>query len=190
MMTARVLIVAALGSALLVGCNAHQKRAMALREAQVSLEEEVPERAGLQIDRAEHLTRRYGLAATVQSDVLRAEAHLQMGELSLAKALGEKIAAAHVPGTEPRAEAEEILAKVAIREGAFVEAQLHLSEAKRSYTDPGDQARVTDLTHLVRGLQAYSQGETLAARSHWQSIGNQRVRDSVMASVPAVAQSR
>lgn len=189
-MTARLCLVAALLSTALVGCNAQKQRAMALQHAQTSLEEEFPQRAGLQLDQADSLTDRFNLKPEVQADILRAETHLQLGELSMARALGEKVAAAYVPGTQPRAEAEEILAKVAIREGEFVEAQLRLSEAKRSYTDPSDLARVQDLALLVQGLQAYSQGETLSARSTWNSIGNVKLRESVLASMPAVAKTR
>jgi Flp pilus assembly protein TadD len=189
-MTARLCLAAALLSAFLAGCNAHKQRAMALEQAQTSLEEQFPQRAQLQLDKADKLTRRYGLKPTTQSDILRAEAHLQLGELSMAKALGQEVSSAYVPGTVERAEAEEILAKVAIREGQFVEAQLRLSEAQRSYTDPADLARVGDLTLLVQGLQAYAQGETLVARSRWDSIGNEALRKSVLASVPAVATNR
>ncbi|MFP4355568.1 MAG: hypothetical protein ACLFUJ_10650 [Phycisphaerae bacterium] len=175
------LIAVVLSVAALAGCNAQKQHAMALEDAQVSLAEQFPERAQLQLDKADRIARENRLKTGIESQVLRAEALLQMGQVEQAQQIAQQIAADYVPGTIQRAQAEELLAKVAIRQGRFLDAQMNLSEADRSYTSPVDKARINDLLNLVRGLEAWSGGRTVAAKTHWDSIVDKDLRSSVLA---------
>ena len=183
-MKARLLVAVAAAAFALTGCNAQQQHDMALADAQQSLQQQFPEKAQLQIDQADRIADRHSVRRGVESKILRAEANIQMGRLDEAQRIAEEITASEVPGTVARAQAEEVLAKIAIRQGRFLDAQLHLNEADRSYVAMEDKARVTDLGHLVRGLEAYSQGQTQIARTHWKSIADEQMRASVAPEAP------
>ncbi len=174
-------IAAALALVAVAGCNAQKQHAMALENAEVSLDQDFPERAELHLNKADRIARENRLKTGVESSVLRAEALIQMDRLEEAQRIAQQIADDYVPGTAPRAQAEELQAKIAIRQARFLDAQVHLNEAHRSYTDAADRGRITDLLNLVRGLEAFSDGKTLAARTHWNSINDAQLRESILA---------
>ena len=174
-----IMALAALG--LLAGCGAQTKYDLEIREAHVALGADFPELAGKHLDRADRIAAKNDLKPRPESALLRAEAHLRRGEVAEARAVARAVADRHVPGTRPRGQAEEVLAKVAIRQGRFAEARNHLDQAARSYRAEEDKRRVADLTLLVRGLQAYARGQVQTARQHWRRIADPELKSSVIA---------
>lgn len=173
---------------LLVGCGAEKEHALTVGKAQDALEARFPEKACEHLDEADALARKHRLSGGEDTAVLRCEAMIQQNDLAGARLLAEKIAGRNVPGTRGRARAEEILGKIDIRLGMFDAAIRHLNEADRSYQDGPDRRRVGDLIHLARGLRAYSDGETIAARGHWRSIRDAELRLAITSSRLGAAQ--
>ncbi len=182
--TATILVAALLTA----GCGAETEHALTVGKAQDALEARFPEKACEHLDEADQLARKHGLRAGEATAVLRCEAMIQQGDLAGARMLAEEVAGRNVPGTRERAQAEEILGKIDIRLGMFDAAIRHLNEADRSYDDGPDRRRVGDLIHLARGLRAYSDGETDAARGHWGSIRDAELRLAITSSRLGAAQ--
>ncbi len=178
-MRIRTCMLALLAGTVLAGCQAQKAYDRQLVKAQRSLEMQLPEMAQRQIDKAQTIAAKNHLHTGPEAKLLLAEAHLQMGNLSGTEALAREVADEYVPGTISRARAEEILAKVALRQGDFLAATAHLNEAERGYNAPEDLQRTADLLHLVRGLEAYGDGNSTVAIGHWNNISDPAIRQSL-----------
>ena len=181
----RLLCTGLLAVGLLAGCGAQGKYDIEVRNAHEALKADLPELAEQRLAKADRIAAKNELTPSAEARLLKAEARLRQGDPGEARELAEMVAVEHVPGTHERGLAEEVLAKVAIRQGRFGAAGRHLDQARRSYSDQADQARVADLRKLVRGLEAYGQGKTGAARRHWHSIDDPELKASVLASLAA-----
>ena len=176
-----LLTVGLLAVVLLGGCG-QKKYAMEVNGARDSLERNFPEQAEVRLARARQIAEEHRLDESPEAALLAAEARIQLDDLAAARQLAESVAADNVPGTRVRAQAEEVLAKVAIRRGDFRTAMTHLAQADRSYSDPSDRRRVADLIHLVEGLRAYGRGKTTLADEHWGAISDPKLRVAIEAS--------
>ena len=174
---ARIAMVVLAG--LLAGCGAQAKYNGELYNAHGALEADFPELADKHLDKADRIAADRKLKPDGRATLLRAEARLQRDDPVGARELAQQVAENHVPGTRRRAQAEEILAKADIRQGLFAEAREHLVEADRSYTAEPDKHRVTDLLHLVDGLEAYARGQTAEAKTHWRAISDPELKLSI-----------
>jgi len=107
--------------------------------------------------------------------LLVAELRLVQGNSAEARDIAETVLAQN----QRNPQANELVAKVLLKQGAFDEAEQHLVTAQLEYGTLGERQRVEDLLNLTRGLRAYSQGDTLAARKYWATIENTQLRDAV-----------
>lgn len=178
-MNYRTWIAIAALAGMLVGCGTQKRYDLELRHAHGALEADFPELAGKHLDKADKIAADRKLKPDGRATLLRAEARLAGGDAFGARELAQAVAEQHVPGTRRRAQAEEILAKADIRQGLFAEAREHLVEADRSYVWEPDKRRVSDLQHLVRGLEAYARGQTVQARQHWRAIDDSELKLSI-----------
>jgi hypothetical protein len=178
-MNARIWLTGLLALGVLAGCGGQEKYALEVRGARDSLERNFPEKAEVHLARADKLAEKYDLVPSTDATLLKAEARIQLRDLATAEALATGVAEQHVPGQRPRAQAEEILGKIAIRRGNFTGAMHHLAQADRSYESAGDKQRVADLVLLVQGLQAYGRGEMDQARRRWESISDPKLRVAI-----------
>ena len=183
MNTSAWMIAMVVAAGLLVGCGAQQKYDLELRHAHGALQADFPELAERHLDKADELAAENEATPDDRATLLRAEARLQDDDPIGARELAQAVAENNVPGTRRRAQAEEILAKADIRQGRFIEARGHLSEADRSYASEADKLRVSDLVHLLDGLEAYARGQTREARQHWRAIDDQDLRVSISANI-------
>ncbi len=181
MNTSAWMIVMVAAAGLLVGCGSQQKYDLELRHAHGALQADFPELADRHLDKADALAADDKATPDGRATLLRAESRLQRGDPVGARELAQAVTENHVPGTRRRAQAEEIIAKADIRQGRFVEARGHLNEADRSYTSEADKHRIADLLHLVRGLEAYSRGQTREAKEHWRAIDDPELKVSISA---------
>ena len=182
-MKTRAMLTGFVALGLLAGCGTQKKYDLEVRDAHEALDADFPELAGGHLDKADEMAAKHRLSRSDEARLLRAEAHIQTGDLEQAELLAEAVADRNVPGTRPRAQAEEVLAKIAIRRGQFSLAQRRLDEADRGYKAEHDKQRVADLVRLVLGLEAYGQGKTPEARQHWQRIADPQLRASVAMSL-------
>jgi len=184
MNTSAWMIVMVAVAGLLVGCGNQQKYDLELHRAHGALQADFPELADRHLDKADALAAKDKSQPDGRATLLRAEARLQRDDPIGARELAQAVADSNVPGTRRRAQAEEVIAKADIRQGRFIEARGHLSEADRSYTDEVDKHRIADLVHLVRGLEAYSRGQTRQAQEHWRAIDDPDLKVSLSAKTP------
>lgn len=175
------LIAACAGIALLGGCKAQSQYNLELDNAQVALEGRFPDLAARHLDKAGRIAAKRRMGRRDKPVLLRAEVLVQKGDYDGARSLAETIAHRNVHGTHRRGQAEELLGKIAIRQGRFADARRHLANADRSYKADADKQRAADLDKLVLGLQAYGRGRTQLAQNHWRSISNVRMRTSISA---------
>ncbi|MFP4055170.1 MAG: hypothetical protein ACLFV7_15025 [Phycisphaerae bacterium] len=179
-MRTTILTFGLLSLVLLGGCG-QKKYAMEVNDARDSLERNFPEQAEVRLARARQIAEEYDLDESPEATLLAAEARIQLDDLATAGQLAQSVADTNVPGTRVRAQAEEVLAKVAIRRGDFRSAITHLAQADRSYTAPAERRRIADLIHLVDGLRAYGRGKTALADEHWGAISDAKLRVAIEA---------
>ena len=170
-------LILALGLA--AGCSRVRKQNQeAVISTRPSPEQQAAEALQLgQYDRVEEILAE--VKSTPTAKVLLAEAKFQQGDLAQAlsnaqEALGTKDAKA-----QNRAQAHEIMAKVAIRQNLWNQALDYLEQARRQYRHDEDLQRVADLTMLTRGLLAYSEGNVRQASEYWGSIQNPQLKLSI-----------
>jgi tetratricopeptide (TPR) repeat protein len=178
-MNARIWLTGLIALGVLAGCGGQEKYALEVRSARDSLERNFPEKAEVHLARADQLAEKYDLVPAPDATLLKAEARIQLKDLATAEALAAGVAEEYVPGTRPRAQAEEILGKIAIRRGDFRGAMHHLVQADRSYESAGDKQRVADLLLLAGGLEAYGRGQMAEARRTWEKISDPRLRVAI-----------
>ncbi len=172
----RTAIIVALAMAgMLMGCQ-DQEYDVQIRQAHEALVTGFPELADHHLEKAEALADDSRVGSTVDGELLRAELKLQQGHFEAATQLAGQVAAKSSPGSINMARANEILGKVAIRQGKLDAATEYLTRAQKSFMSPADQYRLKDLLNIVNGLSAYSQGRTRLAQKHWDKITNEQLK--------------
>ena len=173
------LLISMLLPVVMLGCQGRQEYDVEISEAHRALSDGYPELAEMHLEEAKQVAAEHKLSQTDMPILLRAEAKLQQGDLMAAEALGKTVLDENVPGTRSYAQAEELLAKIAIRKGRFVDAQHHLVSADMSYKDQADKERISDLSMLNQGFIAYSEGDIKTSKRYWQAIEDSRIRASL-----------
>jgi len=115
-----------------------------------------------------------------RSRLLLAEVRFAENDFSSAYELTQEVLSMDQCGFRTEAQAFEILAKTAVRQGHFSEAQEYLVKAGRAHEMQGDGEGVSgDLLKLVRGLMAYSEGDVSVACEYWKDITDAALRRSI-----------
>ena len=187
-MRANVLLTGLAMLALLAGCQDREAYNLELEHAQTALNQGFPEMADEHLTEADRIATKEEFKPVPAQRLLAAEVQIQLGDLDRAEQLALQVSREYVPGRVENAQAEEVLAKIDIRRGRFADALTHLNQAERSYKAEADKKRVADLIYLVRGFNAYGDGETRIAKAHWQNISDPEIRASVEATLARAAQ--
>ena len=175
-----MLLIAGLAMTVL-GCQAQENYRIELQDAHDALEGEFPELAEHHLQEAQSLAQENGLREELAAKLLLAEAKMQKGDLISGEKLAQDVLQASTPGTVERAQAHQILAKVAIRRGRLDTAMEQLNQARPNCQSETQRRQIDDLSALVEGLIAYGQGRTSEAEKHWKAIRNSELKFSIAA---------
>ena len=183
-----------IGFSWLAGCQATSYHyTQKLQQAHWALQSGRIEQAQKLLAEASSIASDKEITETVEAPLLQAELLLAKGDLEEALATIKSVQSRPDVDSLDTARVEEILGKIALRQGNFKEAQEHLLIAEKSYPQQKDQLRVADLVILVRGLTAYGKGDLKVAQRYWQSISNVEMRhaiDQVVQDTKNVADNR
>lgn len=176
----RTMLITTLAAMFAIGCQQDRSGyATNLQAAHEALQSGELSAAQERLRLAEEYAVENEISPTSDLLLMQAETQLALGHLGSAGEIAEDALASTEANAHDQARAQEVLGKIALRQGQFSEAQSRLSAAERGYESQEDRVRIADLIHLARGLASYGEGDIEVARRYWRDIQDPDLRHSM-----------